>query len=473
MSDGILKEDKDREKNLKELKEKNLVAEYHLKYDSFQMSLEPFYFWLLDFVKSKGYDVKKVDEKMAASITSGFFGEMAARRMQLERRGMEILGTVNVVIKSIINLLYDLKEFDRRLKIYDDLHSNDKAKVEAADYALKRIWMDEVDIKKGNASINAMSAKLEFVTLRDAFMAAKSASDIDKMDLNARVKRIAKARLTEYLKWREESEKDLRQRRKVELAYLKSQVESLKLYAQWAGPYLKAAQMIGFKEVSKTNPELIQAFDQSQINLKIRGSKKVYYYQAKKTRQALGFKIKIPPQLKGEARKRWEWIHMGPKAYSVIEIEFDYRTKPILVGQPGKGYYRFSGVVDIYFRGYAFTEEDFEKLNNLENEESLKFIEAIASESLGGLRKDLEKYLSELEGKKVEIKEGKEEKKKKEDKRVRRRLTGREKIAYDLAKAKVAEDLFDTYEKFKKAHGLKAMGPATPPKPDIFTKEFK
>ena len=474
MSDGILKKEKEEEQKLKELKEKNLISKYYIRYDSFMQSLEPFYFWILDFVEKLGYKVEKVNESMAASVTSAFFGEMSARRMQLEKRGMEILGTINVIIKSIINLLYDLKELDRRLKVCDDFHSNEKSKSEAADYALKRIWMDEVDVNKGNASIAVMSTKLEFVTLRDALMAAKKPEDIDKMDLNERVKRIAKSRLEEYIHWREVYEKDLRQRKQIELSYLKSQVDSLKLYARWAGPYLKAAQMIGFKDIERKKPELIQAFDQSMINLTIRGYKEVFYYQAKLTPEGLPVKIKVPPKYKGKKKEEWEKKYMGPKAYSVIEVEFDYRTKPVNVGYPGKGMYRFSGVCDIYFKGYAFSEEDFKELGHLEDEEALKFIEGLATESLSTLREDLEKYLKEFEGKEVKVEE-KKETKKKEKKKVEKikYLTGKEKIAYDLAKKKVAEDIYTVFDIFKIAHGLNSFGVRLPPKPDIFTEEFK
>ena len=475
MNDGILKKELEEDEKIKELKKKNLISKYYIRYDSFMQSLEPLYFWTLDFVKKLGYNVEKVNESMAASVTSAFFGEMSARRMQLEKRGMEILGTINVIIKSIINLLYDLKELDRRLKVCDDFHSNDKSKAEAADYALKRIWMDEVDINKGNASIAVMSTKLEFVTLRDALMAAKKPDDIENMDLNKRVKRIAESRLEEYLHWRDAYEKDLRQRKKIELSYLKSQVDSLKLYARWAGPYLKAAQMIGFKDIKRKSPELIQAFDQSMINLTIRGYKTAFYYQAKLTPEGLPIKIKVPPQLKGKKRDNWIRLNMGPKAYAVIEVNFDYKTKPVNVGYPGKGMYRFSGVCDIYFNGYAFSEEDFKELNHLEDEEALKFIEGLATESLGTLREDLEKYLNEFEGKEVKIEEKKEikTKPKKEVKNRRRILTGKEKIAYDLAKTKAAEDIYTVFDIFKVAHGLNSFGLKIPPKPDIFTEEFK
>ncbi len=494
MEGGFLKKEIEKDKKLKdeinEILNKNLVAQYNVSIEEFSASLEPYYFWILNFVEEFGYDMEKVDENIMASVTSAFFGEMAQRRMNFEKRGMEILGTINAIVKSIINLLYDLKELDRRLKVIEDLHSQNKSVSDAADLALKRVFLDEVDITKGAGSINQMSYKLEFVTLRDAFMTAKTPEDIDKMDLNDRVKRIAKSRLEEYIKWKEQYEKDLKQRKKIELAYLKSQVESLKLYAIWAAPYLKAAQMIGFKEVSPHDPELINAFDQTKIQLKIRGTKRVWYYQVEKRYGGFSVKPKAPPSLKGDAKKRWERENLGPSAVCMVEVDFDYATKPTLVGRTGGGIYRFTGGLNITFKGYAFTEEDFEKLKLKEDEEALKFIEGMTTESLGALREDLEKYLSEFEGKKVNLnlpgQKGSGSKSKQKPKSFISEIiesfkpresgpTGKEKVALGLAKSTVADDLYTIWDVFKSAHGMKSFTPpgAPPPKPDVFTSKYK
>ena len=147
---------KEKDKHSEELRAlliKSFVNKYEIELDSFTTSIEPYYFWLVDFLKNAlKYNVEKHKEELAASVVSQFFGEMSARKQHLERRGMEIVGTINTVIKSIINLLYDLREFDRRLDVYKDLHSSNSKDKEGARFALKRIWMDEVDVRKGGAS---------------------------------------------------------------------------------------------------------------------------------------------------------------------------------------------------------------------------------------------------------------------------------------------------------------------------------
>ena len=61
---------------------------------------------------------------------------------------MKILGGLNQVVKSALNLISDLKEFEMRLEHYDDSKSEDKEKKEAGMLALQQIWLDNVDLKK-------------------------------------------------------------------------------------------------------------------------------------------------------------------------------------------------------------------------------------------------------------------------------------------------------------------------------------
>src|SRR3989344_3738944 len=191
---------KDFNKAAEEAKPK-AAEEHSLLYDSSSETLEPVYFWILDNMKGRFKSVEKFIDNFTASPGSGHFGELGARATRMQEEGMKILGSVNTVLKSIINLIYDLKEFEIRLSHYKSANSKNKEEAEAGLLSLKQIWMDNVDIKRGQGSINALAAgNLQFVTIRDAFMMAKSTDEVDKMDLNDRVKRILKPRLQEFFK---------------------------------------------------------------------------------------------------------------------------------------------------------------------------------------------------------------------------------------------------------------------------------
>jgi len=473
------------------LKKRNMLPEkYDFELLSTTESVEPFYFWLIDFMKNAfRFDVEKVEENMGASVVSGFFGEMSMRREKLEEQGMKYISTINSVVKSVINLLYDLREFDRRIAVYDDLKIDAKEKKEAAALALKRIWMDEVDIRKGGASINNLSATkgLEFITLRDAFMMAKEVEDVESMDLNDRVKRILKGRVEEYNKWGQESEKELRQRRKIELTYLKSQVESLRLYTLWAKPYLKAAQTLQFKDTKMSDPQLIQAFDQNYIELTVRGIRR-YYIKEFLTPSANQYSYSPPNLLTDKQQSVLKRARAGPYALGIIELKFTYRARP-WVPNPTEmqRHYVTLGKMNIEFKGYVMREDEYEQLKKEEEIDALKFIEGITQESLTTLREDIEKYLGELNI------EEKKEKKEKQLPILDRLLAGAapkestgegilaplvgggsylmEERAKALGRRRLAETMWTVYDVFKKAHKQLAFPyppdwyPRTPAKP--------
>ncbi len=317
---------------------------YRLVYDSFSEGLEHIYFWILDWMRDTywgvGYDVAKTMDKFEASAGSGFFGDLGSRASIMQDRAMKLLGTINTVIRSVINILYDLKEFDQRLQLYKELQSGNEEKERNARLALKQFWMDRVDIQRGRASINMLSQQLQFVTLRDAFMKADSPEEVAKpvekggMDLNERVKRILGPRIADYLAWEKLSGRELERRYKIERNYLKSQVESLKLYAQWAKPYLQAANRL--QGDLTRSPDLVTTFNTLQVQATLLGTKK------------------------------------GEEYYSAIEVSFDYRTVPHTARQAQSVHYVQGGRVDIQFRGFALSEDEKKAIEDFEFHEALQ-----------------------------------------------------------------------------------------------------
>ena len=184
--------------------------EHKLVYDSTSETLEPVYFWILDFMNGLFKSVDKLVDNFASSPGSGHFAEIGQRATRMQEEAMKIMQTVGVMVKSLVQIIYDLREFEIRLSQYKSANSKDKAEAEAGLLGLKQIWMDNVDIKRGRGSINMLAQDLQFVTIRDAFMIANSVDDIKKMDLNDRVKRLLEPRMQEFLKWREFSERELK-----------------------------------------------------------------------------------------------------------------------------------------------------------------------------------------------------------------------------------------------------------------------
>ncbi|MBD3262833.1 hypothetical protein GF374_00445 [Candidatus Woesearchaeota archaeon] len=384
-------EEKSATEQINEIKNKALIKnkQYKIVYDAFGEGLEPAYYWILDFMRETlGYKIEKTYDQFVASEASGFFSELGGKRTIMEKRAMEIMQTLGVIVKSVLQLLWDLREFELRLDHYDKLDSSNKEEVDAANNALKAIWLTEVDIKKGRGSVNLLAQELHFVNLRDAFMVAESVEDVKKMDLNDRVKRILKYKIKEYLDWRKRSEKELKKRYKIEKAWLKSQVNAMRLYSKWARPYLLATKKLFPAESLETGMEdIVTAFDVMRIDLEIRGRKEINTV----SRPGKHPKVIIPKKT-----KVGKDLYEDERIYSIIEVEFRFRTSPMKTSPPGKeAHYTHRGRIDMFFRPYVFTGAELKKLKELEEDEVLQYLEGMTTESLSAMREDLKKYMEE------------------------------------------------------------------------------
>lgn len=429
-------------------------AKHTLTYDSSSETLEPVYFYILDMMDNLGLKPEKLVDNFVSSPGSGHFAELGQRATIMQQQAGKILGDVNTVLRSVLNIIYDLKEFRIRLEYYNKLKSKNKSEADASKLALKQIWMDKVDISRGNSSIKGMAMQGGFQTLIDAFLAANSPEDVDKIDLNDRVKRILKPRVYEFAIWLQQSGDELKKRYELEKTYLRSQVNSMKLYAKWAKPYLLAAQQLEMKEPGR-NPSLVKTFNTIILELTLLGKREVELES---------------PDLKKEAKKKY---------YSCILMDFVFRGIPQRVAQ--QPHYLFGGKVDVSFSAYALTNDELAKLEEemkkSEIEDVLGLIEGATTESMGQLQKDIDSFLEEKteEEKKSESsdfsnplwaligkyneheeKKGKGEKGKEKKKSVVITSENFVEKTYlrPLAAEKAVDTVFNMFDIYKKAHGM-------------------
>ena len=438
------------------------IEQHTLVYDAFSQSLEPIYFWILDYVNNEYGSSEKLIDNFISSVGGGHFAELQGRATRMQEEAMKIFGTANTVIRSVMNIIYDLKEFKLRLAQYDDYHSKDERKNNAALYSLKQIWMDSVDIKRGNTAIKAMAQNFDFVTLIDAFMTANSLRDVDKLDLNERVKRILQQRVAEFERWLPESEKELRKRFEIEKTYLKSQINSARLYARWAKPYLKAARML--EQTAAYNANVVNAFNTAVFELAILAKGE---YDPKGD-IASG---ELPKSL-GNAKLR--------KYVPITVIEFIFRSIPERFDQ--KGGYGFRGKVDVKFTSFALNEDELQVLKEKVEEDDFgdvyEMIAGATEKSLGELKDDIDEFLGQGE---VAVKGLREGKKEAESEDVNPfsslfEFTKREEKKKDLTKGIPKDNYYENvlrsqaiitariacrrlYDDFKKAHGMPAFPP--------------
>lgn len=371
-----------------------------LVYDSFGEGLEPVYFWILDKMNERFKNVDKLVDNFVSAPGSGHFSEMGIKATKMQEEAMKILGVANQIVKSVLNIIYDLKEFKLRLQLYDDYQSEEKAKSNSAFLSLKQIWLDTVDIKKGTTAMKAMLQNFDYATLLDAFMATRTLEDVTKpaeeggLDLNERVRRILQQRFGEFLRWLKESEQELRKRFEIEKIYLRSQVSTLKLYSRWAKPYLRSAKEL--EQRMQPSAALVTAFNTSMFELVILGH---------------GEYDPTNDIMTGELPKLF--LKLKAKKFSPIMIvEFRYRTAPERMQQGG---YAYRGRAEVVFSSYALTPDELktvrEELDKDDVNELISLIEGATTESLEQIHVDLEEFLEEKKEKAEET----EEKEKKEE----------------------------------------------------------
>jgi len=359
-------------------------AEHEMVYESSSETLEPVYFFILDLMNDFGLNPEKLIDNFSSSPGSGHFAELGQRATIMQQQGTKILGDINTVLRSILNIIHDLKDFRTRLQGYDDLNSKDKNTSEGAKLSLKQIWLDKVDITKGQSSIKAMAlGQAGFQTLLDAFLIAKDEKEADKLDLNDRIKRIVKSRINEFNIWLEQSEKELRKRYELERNYLKSQVNSLKLYSRWAKPYLRAAQQLEMKE-SGRNPDLVKVFNTILLELTLLGKTKIKVEDA---------------ALAGDLPKDFQKMKLKRDYYSCVLIDFKFRGIPQKVAQ--QAHYAFGGRAEITFRAYALNDDEIKMINQELDEsdlgDALRLIEGTAGESLEQMQEEINFFLEDKE----------------------------------------------------------------------------
>jgi hypothetical protein len=367
------------------------VASYKLTFDSQQAQLEPIYYWILDFIQDTGWETKKITDNFMSSPGSGHFAEMGQRATKMQEEGMKILGGINQIVKSILNLIYDLKEFEIRLESYNDANSENKQKNSDGNLALKQIWLDNVDLKRGRGSIHQMATELGFATIREAFMMADSRESLTKMNedlgggiINDQVFRILIPRINEFKKWKEYSEKELRKRMSIEKNYLKSQVETIKLYSGWIKPYLKSAEELRQKGF-EGDSALVNAFSTSMFELTLLAKKN----------------SKVPEKF-GE-------YNLKRRYNPCMIITLKYRGHVSQrVTQKGDQGFAMGGRIDMTFDSYSLNEEELklieEELKKEDVTDSMNYQGDVAEEALKELKEDLDKFLNNKEDKKELIK---------------------------------------------------------------------
>ncbi len=392
-----------------------------------------------------GYSRMKEIESIDPSAMSQIMSLVFEKRKIFEDRVMQLMGSINQVVQSVLRILYELKELDRNVIFYEQLKSKDPKTIENAEMSIKRIFVDTVDSRKGGASMLSLVRAASqsggggpgFTTLVAAFYSPsiKSAKDVDKLSLNEQVKNILKPRVEEYIQWKSINETDLRNRKSMLLQYLTSQVGSYKMYVQWASQYLNILKRInqappqsaGKYMSSLKTPDI---FNTAVFSLNMMGFKEIFMgeYDIEWSRPFGSKGIQLPESASlktnsgdlmtrggRETQRRFIYDKVkkyGPIVMSAIEAEFSFREKPILSEDVPQQPLQYEGTLDLKLTPYCFTLEEWYLFKAALEEQIRKTVFAdmdqVLTSSLESMKSDLDKYLEEAS--KLKLKEDKQKK---------------------------------------------------------------
>lgn len=435
-----------------------IEASHGLTYESYSDTLEPVYYFLLDLMEEFGLSPEKLVDNFSPTPGSTQFSELGTKATAMQQQATKSLGDINTVLRSVLNIIYDLRDFQVRLHDYDNVHSDKQEVSDAARLALKQLWMDKVDMQKGNSSIKALGTQGGFITLIDAFLASKTIKDVERLDLNERIKRILIPRLQEFENWIGASEQELRKRFEIEKNYLRTQVNSLQLYARWAKPYLIAAQQL---ETTPTNrASLVKAFNRTVLELTLLGKSKLDI-------KASAVEGSLPEQFQDKKLEK----RMKRNYYSCVLMDF------VFTAVPKQG--TFIGKAEVVFRAYALNEDEVNKLNKELKESDigdvLKLIEGATDESINQLKDDINGFLEgDILGPSEKAKEekpadesnpflamigfyGKDKSKKKPGDKIEKDNYYEENFIRPLAALGASDSAFTLFDVYKKAHGMESF----------------
>ena len=110
-------------KSNKQIKPKS-EEEHNLVYDSSAETLEPIYFFILDMMNDRKLNPEKLVDNFTSTPGGTHFSEIGMKATRMQEETTKMMGTINVVLKSVLNVLYDLRDFEIRLAHHPLCHSS-------------------------------------------------------------------------------------------------------------------------------------------------------------------------------------------------------------------------------------------------------------------------------------------------------------------------------------------------------------
>lgn len=346
---------------------------YRLIFESFNMSLEEMYFWSINHIKHDQSfpDLKKVTDVFSASENSAFFGQSAQRLSIQEDRASGFLKGISELVKTLFQIVRELRIIDERLEIYKNW-----TKSKSADATLKGIFADFAENKGAQmqpGSIYHLSNQVGYAVLPDLFFntVVYDKEDVGKivegLSFNKNVKTVLQRKLYQFIIWKEKTEQELDTRRRFQIKYLRQHYMIIKTYMGWVKPYLKHIKRLQMSEEQLDSVDLISSFETSATEIEVICKKPL----PKNSYNAIVLMT----------------FHFTTRP--VMQYRQEYNQGPIHVGR---------GMMT--YRAYAWTDKEvkqYKQMRDDEDRELLGLVDDQLKAAMDMLGNDLDSYLKEAE----------------------------------------------------------------------------
>ena len=365
---------------------------FRLVIDSFQSGVEANYYWLLRFMENKEDfglrlsgdrgKVLKLKDIFAAGESSSLWGSVEQRKAIQQEKVSSYLATIGKMIKDLFQIVRELRVIDERLEYYNGYNNGDNG----ASIALKSVWVDLVEGgAKNPGSVTGLASQVGFIILPDLFyrIHPKEEKDVDKLikmyekdGLNKKVLEVLSRKLSQFIIWKSKTEKEIRDRRKFVLAYLRQHYNSIRMYISWIKPYLKNIRQLQMGS-SYEKPHIVSSFETSAVELELLGIRNKY---SEKT-EIYSFEVEK------NFKKYFPCVLVKIRFIALPEMPFqkEYQRGPMHMGR-----------TEINIFGCVATEKDIEDYKKEVDKEDFELISSL-DDSLNALKDTLFEYLKQAQ----------------------------------------------------------------------------
>ena len=353
------------------------VFETEIHYENFQEGIEKFYFTVIDIVEnSLGYEINKTEDQFLTSPGSAQWQVFEQRKAAQQEKAAQYLANIGRMTKDMMVLYRELKIQDERLGFYKKSNDGDKA----AEISLKTLYVDLVQGgAKDPSSVLGLAQHVGFVTLPDLFfkLDIKKEEDIDKIvekvETNTQVKNVLKRELFKYARWRNRTYDELTTRRHFNIKYLAQHFNVIKMYLEWAKPYLHNVTNLTQNSKNEKSYQILQTSESSISDIEV-----------------------VCKRKKIDAAKDFEYI------FPIITVTFHHRTRPVMAYQ-GQEYSKGAiqlGRIECEMKGFNLTETEYKNYLDKKEKDILELLSSV-DESMkvflndSNSKKDFEAYLAE------------------------------------------------------------------------------